>query len=606
MISISTERSDSSKPGCFGAAFGALFCLMFGIIGSIFAYFLVADLVYTAGTYTWKEQRCEVVESRVDEDAKKRDFTPVVRYQLRSGEKLINSDQIQKRPWRTSDVGEANRFVLKFPKGAKVSCYQNPSRPEDLILQRHSFFQGLFLIIPLVFMAVGFGGLWVIFLSRKTERGKKVPLSVSISKQASSGKGAGIFLILFFSIFLLAGLGITATMIPDMKRALESSSWQKAPAKVISSELRRDDSGDDGPTYSIDILYEYTVQGRTLRSNTYQAFNASSSGRAEKQAIVDAHKPGETVQCYINPEDPTYAVLVTGLGWHGLFILFPLIFVGVGLGGVYWGIRSLSKKPDTTGAYRFHSSVGERNRTRTGVPEPRPASGAIELQPSSTPVGRFVGMLFVALFWNGIVSIFAYNAVMSVIRGRPEYILCLFITPFVLIGLFLIWGAVHSFLAIFLPRPKLTISRLPIPLGQTAEIRWQIPSGNNRIKALQVSLIGTEKATYTRGTDRTTAEENFFREDYPLQNAHTQRAEGSVTIKVPAKTMHSFSSDNNKIVWKLHLEGEVARFPNIKEEYEIQVIPGAPVTLRSSAGLGGEAVAPDALKTTETPEKGGK
>jgi hypothetical protein len=37
--------------------------------------------------------------------------------------------------------------------------------------------------------------------------------------------------------------------------------------------------------------------------------------------------------------------------------------------------------------------------------------------------------------------------------------------------------------------------------------------------------------------------------------------------------MHSFKSANNKIVWTLQLSGEIPRWPDVSEEFEIDVLP---------------------------------
>src|SRR5918996_1100137 len=86
-----------------------------------------------------------------------------------------------------------------------------------------------------------------------------------------------------------------------------------------------------------------------------------------------------------------------------LLILFPLIFVAVGVGGILWALRAGKRAAQPT--------VPPAAASPFGVPPPGPEDSAPrELQPVMTPWGRFVGITLVALFWNGIVSVFVVMA----------------------------------------------------------------------------------------------------------------------------------------------------------------------------------------------------
>ncbi len=69
-------------------------------------------------------------------------------------------------------------------------------------------------------------------------------------------------------------------------------------------------------------------------------------------------------------------------------------------------------------------------------------------------MGKLIGMILIAAFWNGIVSVFLWQIVLSFRRGDPEWFLCLFMTPFVLVGLGLMAGVVYFLLALANPRPQ--------------------------------------------------------------------------------------------------------------------------------------------------------
>ncbi|MFO1093897.1 MAG: hypothetical protein U0992_11385 [Planctomycetaceae bacterium] len=190
-----------------------------------------------------------------------------------------------------------------------------------------------------------------------------------------------------------------------------------------------------------------------------------------------------------------------------------------------------------------------------------------------SPLAKFLGVTFVALFWNGITSFFVYQAVKSHIDGRPEWCLTFFITPFVLVGLLLIFGIFHSFLSLFIPRPVLTLDRARIPLGGTTKLSWKFSGNAYIIRQLKVSLLGKESATYRRGTDTTTDYNIFFKEILFETHDPLDIPEGSVEIRIPDGTMHSFDADNNKIAWTVHLGGEIPLRPDVDAEFPITITP---------------------------------
>ena len=44
-------------------------------------------------------------------------------------------------------------------------------------------------------------------------------------------------------------------------------------------------------------------------------------------------------------------------------------------------------------------------------------------------------------------------------------------------------------------------------------------------------------------------------------------------FRIPAGTMHSFSANNNKIIWTLTVKGEISRWPDVDESFDVTVGP---------------------------------
>ncbi len=48
---------------------------------------------------------------------------------------------------------------------------------------------------------------------------------------------------------------------------------------------------------------------------------------------------------------------------------------------------------------------------------------------------------------------------------------------------------------------------------------------------------------------------------------------GKAKLSIPAGTMHSFQSRNNKIVWTLQVKGDIPMWPDIGDEYALEILP---------------------------------
>ena len=48
---------------------------------------------------------------------------------------------------------------------------------------------------------------------------------------------------------------------------------------------------------------------------------------------------------------------------------------------------------------------------------------------------------------------------------------------------------------------------------------------------------------------------------------------GHASIALPVESVPTWKSDNNKIVWVIRVNGEIPRWPDLKEEFVIEVHP---------------------------------
>ena len=152
-------------------------------------------------------------------------------------------------------------------------------------------------------------------------------------------------LLILFGIFLLGGLAFTQGMIlHPYFQSRAARDWKETPCRIVSSEVKshRD---SDATTYSVEISYVYKVAGREFHSNRYQFLRFYSSGRPAKAATVARFPRGKATVCFVNPRNPTDAVLDRGFASIGWFALLPLAFVGVGASGIVGVLRGRKDAP---------------------------------------------------------------------------------------------------------------------------------------------------------------------------------------------------------------------------------------------------------------------
>ena len=206
---------------------------------------------------------------------------------------------------------------------------------------------------------------------------------------------------------------------------------------------------------------------------------------------------------------------------------------------------------------------------RFGTAVPR----RVALEPGTPAVAKVIFALVFAGFWNGIVSVFLIDVIRSFRDGSPDWGGAAFMTPFVAVGLGAIGFFVYFLLAMFNPRPFLSVSANPVALDETLDVEWTTTGSVERIKSYRITLEGREAATYTHGTTTSTDTETFAVLEVAKGAGGSGFREGSAKISFPAKAMHSFSASHNKIAWVLRVKGDIPFWPDVNEEFEIQVDP---------------------------------
>lgn len=428
----------------------------------------------------------------------------------------------------------------------------------SLIKKEAEWYLLFFLLIPAVFILIGFGGLYMTWFGKeKTSKAAK-------AKDRQSGKYGLIFAGLLFLGAGLAGtwfLGVRPLML-----SLDARGWAETPCTIVSAKVKSR-SSDDGTSYSVDITYAYEFDGQSYRADRYEFIGGSSSHRRGKQRIVDQYKKAANPVCYVNPDTPSEAVLLRDMSMKNLFGLFPLLFVAAGT----WILTSGVKQKYRSGDKSWMPTAHEDN-----------VEGSILLKPTSTPLKMLVISIVVCLVWNSFIAIPISEISGDLKAGHTPWRMIFFMSLFAAVGIGLIGWVVYQCLALFNPRYLLMLMPEQICPGTECLIGWKATGKASRIQNFSIKLIGREEATYRQGTDTHTDKREFFEIDLVNTQDSLEMINGETEFRVPADTMHSFEADNNKIVWVIKLHGDIHRWPDIKQEYPFIVNP-QPVSEEVSA-----------------------
>ncbi|MGH8048802.1 MAG: DUF3592 domain-containing protein [Chthoniobacterales bacterium] len=531
-LSTGSSQAPKSTVGKLGQS---LFFAIFFVVGLVFLGLVGSVVVDGLRPVFWEKAPATILSSGV----KKHDdsFRAEVRYAYRWKGRDYTSDVFSHIKVNYNHYDEANALLTAFPPGAKTTCRVNPGNPYEAVLEIGNLWFSLFVFLPLVFVGVGGGGIWWTW----TSRGARTA-STSLSESASLGWKSRLGAILFGGVFLIVGLAIFASFsLPMWQRGVGSLRWVSTPCTILSGWT-------DRAQCCVRITYRYTFEEREYQSDRYDA-----SGDSPDNPPRSYRKDGNAT-CYVNPKKPYEAVLEPGLGWRSLFGLFPFPFIAAGLFVmVKGGAKRAPVKPLAPGI--VHSE------------------GPVEMCAASSPLKRVIIMLCVALFWNGIVSVFLTTAVGKFQSGHPDWFLTLFLVPFVAVGLFLVGAFVSALLALSNPRVRLWVNPAALAPGRAVNVSWELTGAVRRISKFWIYLEGREEATYRQGSSTATDKSVFARLPIvAISSSWMEMLRGDGTIKIPADAPPTFHASNNKIVWEIKVRGEIGYWPDVTQEYEIPVV----------------------------------
>jgi hypothetical protein len=524
----------------------------------------------------WEKVPCVIEKFEITDDPRQKEAFGVdleFRYTYRGAAFTGTKTDKDDREYRADDYHELLEQRSEIMAEPEAECLVHTQDPSRAILRPGQSGDRLggviFAIFGSCFFLIG-AGLFVsaIRQMRRSKREAAGRISVTTTSKEETPR---LILFPFFTVFALAGAGILfGLIVPMWANWWSAKSWAEVPGEVIWSRIKTH-KGDDSTTYSAHVFYRYEFGGTTHRSDRYSFSKVNGSHASAREKLAN-YPAGATVSVFVDPEHPEKSILRRELGGAAWFSLFPLPFLAVGFGGLFWLLRGGGKKGRTSATGGQRKSGRTPDNTMPGLSTLAPGE-SLRLAPGKGRLLKVVGVLFAAAFWNGIVSVFLVHLIKDWGNGGFSWFLAVFLTPFVLIGLGLIAAFLHQLGALFNPRPVLHLDSGQPRLGTTMTVRWEIPSGAGRLKSLKIILRGEEVATYRRGTNSVTERSTFHEAEILSTEMMEMMRAGRGSTRLPAELVPSWKSSNNRIEWSLRVEGSIALWPDISDTHSIEVLP---------------------------------
>lgn len=135
------------------------------------------------------------------------------------------------------------------------------------------------------------------------------------------------------------GLGVAAAgwvfvlyLWGSYERAKAMEAWTEVPCMVVASSLEDGGLNQRGlPKYLVSVRFRYEIDGRAYESERLRRLTVEASDRRKAEARLRPYPEGLETVCYVDPADPSMAVLERDSRGALYSIWFPWLFVIGGL-----------------------------------------------------------------------------------------------------------------------------------------------------------------------------------------------------------------------------------------------------------------------------------
>ena len=138
-----------------------LFLLIFGALGIVFLVVALVSRQKAQASQSWPTAAARVLASEVREHVRydsdnqsQFSYEPVVEYSYTVGQQTYSSRRIAYGA-NSFGRGQAQKMIERYPVGSAVTARYNPANPAEAVLETKAAGAALFLILGIVFLALG-------------------------------------------------------------------------------------------------------------------------------------------------------------------------------------------------------------------------------------------------------------------------------------------------------------------------------------------------------------------------------------------------------------------------------------------------------------------
>ncbi|HZY90590.1 MAG TPA: DUF3592 domain-containing protein [Gemmataceae bacterium] len=392
--------------------------------------------------------------------------------------------------------------------------------------------------------------------------------------------------ILFFAVFFLFGVGGLAGMVFGMVVPEWRANHRFVEGRCVVLAKRLGESqGEDGPTYRPELHVRHTADGRQHEAWTYDVHGSYTSDRAGREAILRNFAVGGQYPCWYDPRNPDRVVLVRGHNWgtYGMLLL-PMVFFAVGFIGMRHNWLKMRRPVEVEESRPAKGAASGPEVEYPTVPaaggKDQPGTVLAVRLPAQLPPRQLLGCLGIGLAALGalVAGLAAGLVGVAGFRVWPVLLVLGLIDLALGVGwVVLLFYFLKQLRVVLRVGPTVVeVSAFPLVAGEPARLYFS-QSGALQVRALRVTLVCEESATYKQGTDTRTEKRCVYRAevcraaDFTIDMDRAWEARGE--LAVPGTAMHSFKADHNEVRWELVVEAELAGLPEYKQEYSLVVRP---------------------------------
>ena len=383
------------------------------------------------------------------------------------------------------------------------------------------------------------------------------------------------------TLFALPFAGVGVWMLWSISSTLhdawQMSDWVPVEARLVSGGYETS-SGDDSDTYEAYAEYRYEFQGRRFTADRVGISSGGDNIGDYQQEIGNnlrsAHARGESILVFVNPENPSQAVIDRGVRWGllGFKSIFVIVFGGVGFGLLYGIWRTPAEKDRSDPAYTDKPWLVNDDWQTSTIR-------------STSKASMWVAWGF-AIFWNAISSVAPFIAYQEIVEKQNYIALVALLFPLIGIGL-LVWAIRRTLEWRRFGAAPVTLDPFPGSIGGHVGGTIDINLPFDRNVKFKLTLTNVHKYVSGSGDNRSQREKALWQDAII---AHAQPAGNGTRLTfrfdVPDKQHASDTEkDDSYYLWRLNLAADLPG-TDIDRDYEIPVYP----TAQQSRHLSGYAI----------------